>query len=171
MLVLILILVSIVMLFPIYYMVMASLKDPSYLFKDGLAMVFQFDNLTFDNYIYTLTGENHVYLNWYWNSIVIMVMSTLFSLMFSALGGYGLAAYEFKGKKALFFIVMVVMIFPLEIMLLPLYKMVIKMGLINTKLGSVLPFLIAPTAIFFCFQFLYGSQCLILQKRIKNRLR
>ena len=151
-----LVVVSVIVMFPIYFMIIASLKDPSNLFKDGLKMVFDFSNLTGENYIYTLTGEDYVYLHWYWNSLVIMLLSTTVSLIFSAIGGYGLAAYDFKLKKPLFMLVMVVMVFPLEIMLLPLYKMIIQMGLMNTKLGSVLPFLMAPTAIFFFRQYISG---------------
>lgn len=44
---------------------------------------------------------------------------------------------------------MIVMMIPLEILLIPLYRMIINMKLINTKTGSILPFLIQPTAMFF----------------------
>lgn len=147
---------AIAMLFPIYFMVIASLKPTSALFKNGIAMVWQFNNLTIENYVYTFTTKSGIYLQWYANSIIVMAASTVFSLIFSSMGGYALGAYQFKGKKFLFVLTMIVMMIPLEILLIPLYKMIIGMKLINTKTGSILPFLLQPTAMFFFQQYVSG---------------
>ena len=149
-------LLAVVMLVPIYFMVIASLKPTSALFKNGIAMVWQFDNLSIQNYIYTVTTKSGIYLKWYGNSILVMAVSTVLSLFFSSMGGYALGAYKFKGKKFLFTLTMIVMMIPLEILLIPLYRMIINMKLINTKTGSILPFLIQPTAMFFFQQFVSG---------------
>ena len=119
-------------------------------------MVWQFDNLSIQNYIYTVTTKSGIYLKWYGNSILVMAVSTVLSLFFSSMGGYALGAYKFKGEKFLFTLTMIVMMIPLEILLIPLYRMIINMKLINTKTGSILPFLIQPTAMFFFQQFVSG---------------
>lgn len=155
-LIILFIVLAIITLFPIYFMVIASFKNTGSLFKDGLGMVFQFDNLIIDNYIYTLMTKSGVYLHWYWNSIVVMIASTAFSLLFSSMGGYALAAYRFRGQRFLFVLTMIVMMIPLEILLIPLYRMIINMHLINTKTGSILPFLVQPTAMFFFQQYVAG---------------
>ena len=54
-------LLAVMMLFPIYFMVIASLKPTSALFKNGIAMVWQFDNLSIQNYIYTVTTKSGIY--------------------------------------------------------------------------------------------------------------
>lgn len=156
MLIILFIILAVITLFPIYFMAIASFKDTGSLFKDGLGMVFQFDNLIADNYIYTLTTKSGVYLHWYWNSIIVMIASTVLSLLFSSMGGYALAAYRFRGQRILFVLMMIVMMIPLEILLIPLYRMIINMHLINTKAGAVLPFLVQPTAMFFFQQFVAG---------------
>lgn len=150
------ILIAIIFLFPIYYMLIASFKESSDLFKDGYHMIFQFDNLTFSNYVYTTTGENLTYLKWYWNSFFLMVVSTVLTLAFSSLSGYALGAYKFKGQKVAFVMVLIVMMMPLEIMIIPLYQMMIGINLIDTKTGSILPFMVAPTAMFFFRQYISG---------------
>lgn len=150
------ILIAIIFLFPIYYMLIASFKESSDLFKDGYRMIFQFNNLTFSNYVYTTTGENLTYLKWYWNSFFLMVVSTVLTLAFSSLSGYALGAYKFKGQKAAFVMVLIVMMMPLEIMIIPLYQMMIGINLIDTKTGSILPFMVAPTAMFFFRQYISG---------------
>lgn len=156
MLIILFIVLAVITLFPIYFMAIASFKDTGSLFKDGLGMVFQFDNLIVDNYIYTLTTKSGVYLHWYWNSIIVMIASTVLSLLFSSMGGYALAAYRFRGQRILFVLMMIVMMIPLEILLIPLYRMIINMHLINTKAGAILPFLVQPTAMFFFQQFVAG---------------
>lgn len=147
---------ALVMMFPIYFMIIASFKPTSALFRNGIAMVYEFNNLTVDNYIYTFTTKSGIYLKWYANSLIVMAASTLLSLFFSSMGGYALGAYRFKGRKFLFFLTMIVMMIPLEILLIPLYRMIVGAGLLNTKSGSILPFLLQPTAMFFFQQFVSG---------------
>lgn len=152
----ILIAMAFVALFPIYFMVIASFKDTSDLFRNGIRMIFEFHNLTLDNYLYTLTTKNYIYLIWYANSIVVLIASTAFSLVLSSLGGYAIGAYDFKGKNFVFVLTMVVMMIPIEILLIPLYRMIIDMKLIDTKTGSILPFVVQPTAMFFFQQYVRG---------------
>ncbi len=149
-------LMAVVALFPIYFMVIASFKNTSDLFRNGVRMAFEYHNLTLDNYAYTLTTKDGLYLTWYLNSIVVLVVSTVCSLGLSSICGYAIGAYDFKGKKLIFMLIMIVMMIPIEILLIPLYKMIINMGLIDTKAGSILPFVVQPTAIFFFQQYVSG---------------
>lgn len=148
-----LILLSIITLFPIYFMVISSFKNTQDLFKNGIQMVFEFDNLTLSNYRYTLIDKGQLYLTWYLNSIVVLVVSTVCSLVLSSMSGYALGVYDFKGKNFAFLMMLIVMMIPLEILLIPLYRMVIGMGLIDTKAGSIIPFVVQPTAMFFFQQY------------------
>lgn len=66
---------------------------------------------------------------------------------------YTLGAYQFKDKSVFFVIMLITMIIPLEILLIPLYRMITNMGLIDTKTGSILPFVVQPTAMFFFQQY------------------
>lgn len=152
----ILIIFAIITLFPIYFMIVASFKHTSDLFKNGIKMVTEFNNLTLENYRYTLIDKGPIYLRWYFNSVVVLVVSTILSLFFSSVSGYAFGAYEFKGKNFLFVMMLVVMMIPLEILLIPLYRMIISMGLIDTKTGSILPFLVQPVAMFFFQQYVRG---------------
>ena len=52
--------------------------------------------------------------------------------------------------------VMIVMMIPLEILMLPLFKLVVDMGIINSYKGVILPFMVAPVAIFFFRQYVSG---------------
>jgi arabinosaccharide transport system permease protein len=100
--------------------------------------------------------EDNRYLQWFKSSLIITFIYTILSLLLSSMVGYGLAVYNFKGKDLLFFIVLLVMMVPLEILLLPLYRLMITLKLIDTYMGVILPFAVSPFGIFFFRQYILG---------------
>ena len=77
--------------------------------------------------------------------------------------GYGFAKYNFKGRNFLFILVLIVMMIPVEILILPLYKEMNALGFINTHMGVVLPFIVPATGIFFFRQFCMGLPTEIIE--------
>ncbi len=146
---LILLLISLITLAPFIFMVISSFKPGQELISNGLNIKLQPEIMTFQNYIVLFTDNDGLYLKWFSNSIIITLMYTVLSLFFSSLVGYGLAMYDFKGKNLIFAMVLLVMMIPVEILLLPLYKLMITLNLIDKFLGVVLPFAVSPFAIFF----------------------
>jgi len=149
---------AVLMLFPLYALFLASLKPASELFRYGLNVRLDFSVMSLDNYrsIFSGKGEAGHYFQWYSNSIVITTLFTLLSLLLSSMVGYGLGMYRFKGRNLIFTLVLVVMMIPVEIILLPLYKLTISLKLINSAWGVILPFMVAPLPIFFFRQFALG---------------
>jgi arabinosaccharide transport system permease protein len=148
--------VCFIVLFPLYYMFMASFKSSKELFRSGMDFRIIPSLMSLDNYKLLFSGKGSVYLFWYRNSLGITALHTVFSLLLSSLVGYGLGAYNFKGKNLIFMLVLFVMMVPLEILMLPLYKLTVKMGIINTYYGVILPFVVSPMAIFFFRQYVTG---------------
>lgn len=146
---LLLLLISLITLAPFIFMVISSFKPGQELISNGLNIKLQPEIMTFQNYIVLFTDNDGLYLKWFSNSIIITLMYTVLSLFFSSLVGYGLAMYDFKGKNLIFAMVLLVMMIPVEILLLPLYKLMITLNLIDKFLGVVLPFAVSPFAIFF----------------------
>ncbi|MCS7461436.1 carbohydrate ABC transporter permease [Paenibacillus doosanensis] len=147
--------VSVAMLFPLYYMFLASFKSSKELFRSGMDLRIVPALMSFDNYKLLFTSKS-IYLSWYKNSLLIVILYTVCSLFFSSMVGYALGAYRFKGRNMIFVMVLFVMMVPLEILMLPLYKLTVKMGIINTYAGVILPFVVSPMAIFFFRQFVTG---------------
>lgn len=142
-------------LFPLFALLLASFKPSTELLQYGLNLRLQPEMLTWDNYVRIFTDSGN-YLNWYKNSLIILVFYTVFSLLLSSLVGYALAVYSFRGKNLLFTLIILIMIVPMEILLLPLYKLVINLGLMNTYTGVIVPFLVLPLAVFFFRQYVSG---------------
>lgn len=149
------IIISFLALFPFFAMLLASFKPSTELLRFGLNLKLQPELLTLDNYNY-IFNEGKKYFLWYRNSIVITVLFTVISLFFSSMVGYALAVYEFKGRNLMMILVLFVMMIPVEIMMLPLYKLMILLKLLNTYWGVVLPFAVTPVAIFFFRQYAIG---------------
>ncbi|TDF95154.1 carbohydrate ABC transporter permease [Paenibacillus piri] len=149
------VILAVVALFPFYALLLASFKPPTELLRYGLNLKLQIDLLSFKNYLYLFMGGK-VYFTWYANSLLITFLATLLTLLLSSLVGYGLAVYQFKGRNLTFLLVLFVMMVPVEIIMLPLYKMSIALKLIDSYWGVVIPFAVSPFAVFFFRQFAVG---------------
>ncbi|MGE5581216.1 MAG: carbohydrate ABC transporter permease [Bacillota bacterium] len=141
---------------PFFFMVMASFKPGSDMFRNGINFNFQWDIMSLKNYLELFTGKEGIYLQWYKNSILITFLQTLIAVFLSSLVGYGLAMYRFKGRNLIFIAVLVVMMVPVEILILPLYRLTTFLRIIDTYAGVILPFAVPPTAVFFFRQYAVG---------------
>ncbi|MGO4548349.1 carbohydrate ABC transporter permease [Paenibacillus sp. 2TAB23] len=149
---------SVIALFPLFALFLASVKPASELFRFGLNVRLDFDVMTWANYkaIFSGKGGSQNFFDWYRNSLVITAVFTLLCLFLSSMVGYGLAMYRFKGRTLVFTLVLAVMMIPVEIIILPLYKLSIDLFIINSIWGVILPFVVAPLPIFFFRQFAMG---------------
>ena len=148
--------VSAVTLFPIFYLFLGSFSDVSRIFVDGINLTPRLSSLTLENYEATFNFSNGIYLQWYANSFLIMLMFTTGALVLTSMVGYGLGAYQFRGRNVVFVLVLIVMMIPIEILMLPLYSLAVRWGIMGTKAGVVLPFMVSASAVFFFRQYTTG---------------
>lgn len=151
-----LIIFAIFCLAPFIFLLVSSFKPGSEMIRNGITLNPDFEKMNFNNYKLLTTDREGIYLYWYRNSVVITFLYTSMSLFLCSMVGYGMAVYEFKGKKALFVIVLIVMMIPVEILILPLYKLSILLKVIDTYWGVILPFVVSPFAVFFFRQYSLG---------------
>lgn len=147
--------IAIITLLPLLLLAVSSLRPGSDLMRYGLNFSIDWANANLDEYKLLFSGENNYFI-WYRNSLVITVVQVALALFLSACVGYGFAMYDFKFKNALFLCVLLVMMVPNEVILLPLYRLVQKMGLMNSMWGIILPYIVVPMLVFFFRQYLSG---------------
>ena len=144
-------------LFPIYALVLASFRPGRELIRFGItAKTLVPKDLSLTYLTSLFTTRNGIYLIWFRNSLIIVILQTSLSLFFSSLVGYGLGVYEFKGKKIILSLMLLVMMVPLQILILPLYRLLITIKSMNTFQGIMFPFIVSPFAIFFFRQYVIG---------------
>ncbi len=112
---------AVLIILPIWVLFVASFKPGSDLLQYGLNLDIRFSRMSLDNYVLLFAGQ-HEYWKWFFNSICLTVVTVVSTLLVSSFVGYGFAVYEFKGKKVLFVIVLLILSIPLEVVIPPLYK-------------------------------------------------
>jgi arabinooligosaccharide transport system permease protein len=143
---------GLILLFPLYYLFLASFRPTELLFREGMSLGINLKKMTLENYAFIFGGTTR-YGQWYFNSIAITALYSLSALVVCSVVGYGLAVYNFKGRNLIFGLVLFVMMIPLEILMLPLYRIIIGMKLVNTYAGVILPYAAFPLGIFFFRQY------------------
>ncbi len=149
------IVMAIIILTPFISIFLASLRPGREIMRQGIGLNIDTSVMSLDNYAFLFTGDTP-YFTWFRNSLIITLVQTAITLVVSAFVGYGFAMYNFRFKNFLFVCVLLTMMVPMEIIMLPLYRLIIGMGLIDSMWGIILPFAAAPLPIFFFRQYLSG---------------
>lgn len=152
-------------LFPVFWMLRTALSPNANLF--GSKFVLFPEGMSLDNFKRILgfstleeaqamggSGASLNFLLYLWNSIkftAVIVFGTVFT---AVCGGYALARLNFRGRNAIFYILMSGLLVPAMFATIPNFILIIKFGLLNTFIGSVAPFVLGtPFAVFFMRQF------------------
>ncbi len=147
--------IAILVLIPFYTIALASFKPGEDLIRYGLNLKFDLSVMSFDNFIFLFTGD-HDYFRWFKNSMILTIVQVVLTLLVSSFVAYGFAAYDFKGKNFLFILVLMTMMVPFEILLLPLYKLIFDLNMIDSYAAVILPGVANAGTIFFFRQYLIG---------------
>lgn len=109
-------------------------------------------DFTLDNLFGVVTGG--LTLTWMWNSVIVTVLTTLITLVLSAMAGYAFARIPFTGKKIVFPLVLAGLMVPREAMFVPLFLMFAEASMHNTYEALILPRIAAPLGVFIMTQFM-----------------
>ena len=144
----VLILGSILMIFPFVWMVLTCFKTQA----ESMAIPPQIlpSHWNLDNFVTAL--ESLPFVNLYINTALLIVLRVICAVIFSSMAGYAFAKLEFPFKKALFAIILIQMMLPSQIFITPQYLMLAKLGLTNSIFALVFPGLVSAFGTFFLRQ-------------------
>ncbi len=125
--------VTLIMLIPIYYLLVTTFKTPAEAAASPLGLPI---NFTFDNYIKAFKAMN--YGQAFMNNLIIMVTSVIFLIIFASMSAYVVVRSKRRVFKVMNSIFMVGLIIPFQISIIPLYKILAGVNLMNTHLGVIL---------------------------------
>lgn len=142
-------------LFPIVWAVGNSLTiDDSEIFKSVYPLslrTFFPKNPSLINYRTLFTRYN--FFLPIFNSILVATMTVFFGFIINGLGGFAFAKFHFKGQSILFSLYLFSFVIPFEMIAVPLYSTVGKMGILNTRLALILPMVANGMIVFLYRQF------------------
>jgi arabinogalactan oligomer / maltooligosaccharide transport system permease protein len=131
---LVLILGALFAIFPIYFVVQASLRPGNQLYSTNLQLLPT--NATLDNFRYVLTQIPLPI--WIWNSVKVASLTSIASLIIAVSAGYALSRFRFRGRGGILTLLLALQAFPAILALPALYLILLRLGLLNTHMGLVL---------------------------------
>ena len=148
-----LIIAAIYILAPLVFMFTASVMPAG----DIMKMPYRWlpKGFYWQNYWQGIQGNDgsFIYLRNIFNSLVVASIVTMTTVFLSALTGYGLAKFHFRGRYAVFMMILATMMIPFEVIMIPLYLIITKLGIQNSYAGLITPFLVTAFGIFLMRQY------------------
>ena len=148
--------ITVITLLPFISILLASFRPGNEMMRQGLGLNLNFSEMNLNNYRMLFSEESQDYFLYYVNSLKYTFLQTALTLFFSSFVAYGFAMYDFRGKTFLFGLVLLMMTTAVEILMLPLFLEMQKIGLYGSLWAVILPQLTAPLPIFFFRQYLVG---------------
>lgn len=130
-------------LLPLLWLFVNSTKDAGSLFN-SFGLWFSGEFSLFENIRTVLTREDGIYVTWFTNSIIYVVIGAVGATLISALAGYGMAKFAFPGKKAIFAVVLGAIAIPGTAVAVPTFLMFSALSLTDTMAAIIIPSLASP---------------------------
>lgn len=127
-------------LFPIGWSIITSLKPASEI--NAVPLTFLPKNLTLENYT-NLNNIGSGILRYTSNSVLVSLYTIIGTIVLSTLAGYGFARFDFRGKAALFILVLAPLMIPFQAIMIPLFLVLRALNLNNTLLGLAMVYITA----------------------------
>ncbi|MEM8543124.1 MAG: carbohydrate ABC transporter permease [Cyanobacteria bacterium P01_H01_bin.119] len=141
------------MLLPLLWLVSTAFKAPT-------ENIFTFPpefiprSPTFSNFI--TVWQSNPFGRYFFNSVVVAVLTVGLNLLFCALAAYPLARLQFRGREVIFTLIVSTILIPFQIVMIPLYILTVQLGLRNTYLGLIFPAIASAFGIFLLRQAFQG---------------
>ncbi|GAA2918749.1 MULTISPECIES: carbohydrate ABC transporter permease [Streptomycetaceae] len=120
---------------------------------DSFGLWFSGDFALWDNISETLTYDDGIFVRWFLNTLLYVVVGAGGATFLAVLGGYGLAKFDFRGKRAVFATVIGAVAVPATALAVPTFLMFSKMGLTDTPWAVIIPSLISPFGLYLMWVF------------------
>ncbi len=140
---------SLIALFPVAWLVFLSLgpdKD-DYLRPGGI-----WGKMTLDNYSFVLQNTN--FFHWLKSSLIVSLGTTVIGVLVAATTGYAVSRMRFPGYKKFMWVLLVTQMFPVAVLMVPMYQILSDLQLIDSYLGLILVY--CSTAVPYCAWLMKG---------------
>jgi alpha-1,4-digalacturonate transport system permease protein len=105
-----------------------------------------------DNFIEGV--ESFDFGRYLWNSVIVTVTATLLTLLVNSMAAFALSKYNFRGREAIFIIMISTLMVPLSVVLVPVFLVITTVSWNNNLLGIIVPAAATPTGVFLLRQYM-----------------
>jgi len=122
--------------FPLFWMLVTSVKPQSELFRRP--PTFMPEIWTFEHYAKLLFETK--FITYFKNSVILSVATTTIVIIIATIGSYSLVRFKYRGRESLAFLVLFTYLLPSVVLILPLYLMIVQLGMSNTIFSLVIAY-------------------------------
>lgn len=133
----VMLIVGIICITPFIFMISSSFKVSGEVMKFPWHLIPE--NPTVQNFVGLFTNGIYNFQKWYVNTIVMTGLTILIKIFFVSFTAYGFAKINFKGKDAVFLVLLSAMMIPSDIMILPRYIIFKDLHILDTMWALILP--------------------------------
>jgi len=137
-------------LFPVLWIFLSSFKNNTELYQ--FPPTFLPQQFTLEHFINAFEKGN--FGKYFLNSAIVAITSTILLLLINSMAGYALAKFKFKGGTFILLAFISTLMIPLEVIMIPIFKVLSFLGLYNTLLALIIPPAATPTGVFMLRQYL-----------------
>ncbi len=134
-------------LLPFFWLIVSTTKTNQELFTT-FGLWFASDFNFYHNLSDLFTHDNGVFLTWLWNTTYYAVISAVGASLIATMAGYAFTKFQFPGRTPVFAIILGSIMVPGTALVIPIYLLLSKVGLINTPLAVILPSLVSPLGVY-----------------------
>lgn len=132
---------------PAMWIISAMTKDNGQIFTT-FGLWFSYPLHFLENLGGLISYQDGIFVRWFGNSLIYAGSISFGSTMICALGGYAFSKYDFPAKQFIFNFILGTIMVPSTALVLPLFLMLNKIGLVNNMLGVILPSLVNPFGLY-----------------------
>lgn len=125
---------TVIVVYPMFWLFMTSLKDDQSIFLHPFALP-DINNLQFENFVNAWT-KGH-FGRYFFNSVLVTVVTVSLSTLFASMAAYVLARFEFKGARPIFFYFLAGLMIPLQLAIVPLFFEMKNLHMLNSLSGLI----------------------------------
>jgi alpha-1,4-digalacturonate transport system permease protein len=103
---------------------------------------------------YTELFQRFDFALYFWNSVFITIVATIITVLFNSMAAFALSKYKFRGRTAVFILIIATLMIPPTVNLVPIYLVVSELGLVNSPWGVIWPAVATPTGVFLLRQYM-----------------
>lgn len=125
---------AIIILYPLFWMVVSSMKSYKEIYNDvwGFPEIWHFEN-------YKVAWEKGI-SGYFMNSVIVTVSTVILVVLIASMAAYGLTRYRSRLVDVFLIVIMAGMMINPQVALIPLYSILRNMGILNTRLALILPY-------------------------------
>ncbi|NTG90748.1 carbohydrate ABC transporter permease [Agrobacterium rhizogenes] len=120
-------------LFPIYWLIKVSVTPTNLLYSEGVRL--WPSRATLDHYAFVLTNSD--FPIFFKNSLIVSLGTAFVVTILASLAGYAMSRFTFRGKAAVLALMLLTQMFPLSMLIAPIFKMYSTLGMTNSLLGLI----------------------------------